>query len=165
MKVYTISPCLLKKASSDDIASQRLILKFFTDSDLGVALDDKNLALDQYATILSSCGSSVVSEWLNLLANARKFEKVSIGSSFRSSDLFLEICSNTFGNKHEMLVGSRQNFRQYNPMSNSSINYNGIEIFLFDTIEALNALENKGGIHINSVSKSSITESGDIHNA
>lgn len=49
-------------------------------------------------------------------------------------------------------------------MTNSSVSYNGVEIYLLDTIDALNALENKGGVNIGSVYNSSITESGDIHN-
>lgn len=164
MKVYTVSPCLLKRAISNESNPMRLILKFFTDSDLKIALDDRSLALKQYADLLSKGGNSTLADWLNLLANNNKYEIIELDSSFDQSDLFMEICSNTFGNKHELLVGSKQNFKKYPPMTNSSVSYKGVEIYLLDTIDALNALENKGGVNIGSVYNSSITESGDIHN-
>ena len=164
MKVYTVSPCLLKKAISNEMEPMRLILKFFTDSDLKIALDNRKLALTQYEDLLTSGGNSTLSEWLNLLANNHKYEIIELSSTFEPTDLFMEICSNTFGNKHELLVGTKQNFKKYLPKTNSSVSYKGVEIYLLDTVDALNALENKGGIHIDNVNNSSITESGDIHN-
>ena len=50
MKIYTISPCLLEKAIASDVDALRLLLKFFTDSDIGLALDNKNRAINYYVT-------------------------------------------------------------------------------------------------------------------
>lgn len=51
MKIYTISPCLLEKAIASDVDALRLLLKFFTDSDIGLALDNKNRAINYYTEL------------------------------------------------------------------------------------------------------------------
>lgn len=73
MKIYTISPCLLEKAIASDVDALRLLLKFFTDSDIGLALDNKNRAINYYTELIKKSKSQILLEWLNLLTNCHKF--------------------------------------------------------------------------------------------
>lgn len=163
MKVYTVSPCLLERVIAKDIDSTRLIFKFFTDSELTIALDDKNYVIERYSNMISTSGNSTLSEWLDLLGKCNKFEVIKLDETFEQEHLFMEICYRTFG-VHNMLVGSKQNFVNYPVVSDSSVKYKDKEIFLLDTIEALNKIDQKCGMYIHSVNNSSITESGNINN-
>ena len=76
----------------------------------------------------------------------------------------MEICSKTFGLKKMILVGSKQNFSQFQAVSDQAILYNGVNIYLLDTSDALSLFERQPGIHIDNVSNSNISESGTIIN-
>lgn len=164
MKIYTISPCLLEKVIASDVDALRLLLKFFTDSDIGLALDNKNRAINYYTELIKKSKSQILLEWLNLLTNCHKFTVIDLSDSFKKDDLFLEICSKTFGLKKMILVGSKQNFSQFQAVSDQAILYNGVNIYLLDTSDALSLFERQPGIHIDNVSNSNISESGTIIN-
>lgn len=43
---------MLEKAIASDVDALRLLLKFFTDSDIGLALDNKNRAINYYTELI-----------------------------------------------------------------------------------------------------------------
>lgn len=140
MSTYTISPCLLKKSDEPNVV--KIILAFLTDDKLKVALDDKNIALDEYSEILKSKYTSALACWLENIANLRKYEIIEIGEINENKNVYLEICSNTFGTKHKMLVGSKQNFKGYTMISNHEIKYGDDSICIYDPEEALSLINN-----------------------
>lgn len=160
MSIYTISPCLLQK--SDEANVIKIILSFITNETLKIALDDKSLALDKYSKVLNDKYTSTLACWLDNITIFRKYESIKIDNIGVDDDIFLEICRNTFGSKHNMLVGSKQNFKGYPIISNHSISYKEDEIYLYDPEEAISFINNK--LYIENVKDSCITESGNIIN-
>ena len=104
----------------------------------------------------------MLSSWLDLISNMNKFSSVKINPNIAEKNLFLEICSKTFG-AQILLVGTRQNFVDFNQLSEMSISYNGVEIELFESCDILQYLE-KPKMVIHRVENSSITGNGDVIN-
>lgn len=97
------------------------------------------------------------------MTNCHKFTVIDLSDSFKKDDLFLEICSKTFGLKNDT-CGVKTEFSQFQAVSDQAILYNGVNIYLLDTSDALSLFERQPGIHIDNVSNSNISESGTIIN-
>lgn len=160
MSTFTVSPCLFDCA--DQPETLRVFYSFVTENGMKLALDNKGLALDKYNSLIETKKLHMLSSWLDLISNMNKFSSVKINPNIAEKNLFLEICSKTFG-AQILLVGTRQNFVDFNQLSEMSISYNGVEIELFESCDILQYLE-KPKMVIHRVENSSITGNGDVIN-
>ena len=160
MSTYTVSPCLFDCVNQQD--TLKVFYSFITENGMKIALDSKGLALDKYKSLIETKKLHLLSSWLDLISYTHKFSTVRISSNIDEEKLFLEICSKTFG-EQILLVGTRQNFVEYDQLSEKSIRYNGIEIELLESCDVLKCLV-KPKMVIHKVENSSITENGNIFN-
>jgi hypothetical protein len=115
MATYTICSNFVSSANSPCCYFKDVLLKFCQTNNLKVAVDAEGLILDAYRSIING-DKEYILLWLDLLANdpQKTIEKITIHSQTCTTlqDLFIAVCSNTFGNK-KLICYSKQDYIGY----------------------------------------------------
>lgn len=110
MSTFTICKKFLVACSSDNQLALNTIFHFVHDGPLRLAVDDKNLIINDYYSIAQG-DSSIVASWLSLLGYRGKsaFDTVSIRDVMADEKLYFEVCSNCMP-AGKLICDSKQNY-------------------------------------------------------
>lgn len=144
MPLYTISPCMDQCCTKNYLKPYytNIFLKFTQNNSLKVAIDNNKVIEKIYKKIASK--NPFFYDWLNLMSyDPNYFEKIDIeiNDSMNEEEIFFYLSKHIQGKKNIIVFTRQKDFTYITYIDSNIVNYQGVEINIFDKDEAIFELD------------------------